>query len=83
MNHSPSPVSVSRVFPMNLVQIITIELETIASSEESYCNGEKDRVAVAFSKFDLDKDGFLTWEEFTGVKNVVFNRYLKKTESHL
>ena len=70
VNHSPSPVSVSRVFPMNLVQIITLESETIVCSEEPYCNGEKDRVAVAFSKFDLDKDGFLTWEEFKGVKNV-------------
>ena len=26
-----------------------------------------DRVAFAFGKFDLDNDGFLSWDEFTQV----------------
>ena len=31
----------------------------------------KDRVAFAFSKFDLDGDGFLSWDEFTQVVSCI------------
>ena len=27
-----------------------------------------DRVAIAFKRFDLDNDGFLSWDEFTQVR---------------
>ena len=29
-----------------------------------------DRVAIAFKKFDLDNDGFLSWDEFTQVPSL-------------
>ena len=32
-----------------------------------------DRVAIAFRKFDLDNDGFLSWDEFTQVTNLINN----------
>lgn len=35
--------------------------------DDHYSLPTKDRVAVAFSKFDKDSDGYLTWEEFQEV----------------
>ena len=31
-------------------------------------DGPSDRVSIAFKKFDLDNDGYLSWEEFTQVQ---------------
>ena len=39
--------------------------------EEYEVQKAKDRVAFAFSKFDLDGDGFLSWDEFTQVVSCI------------
>ena len=41
--------------------------------------GEKnrDKVEVAFNKFDLNHDGFLSWEEFMQVSNSPFDIYIE------
>ena len=31
-----------------------------------------DKVEIAFNKFDLDKDGYLSWEEFQQVSEIFF-----------
>ena len=36
-------------------------------SEEDEKSKSKDRVDIAFKKFDLDNDGYLSWHEFTQV----------------
>ena len=44
---------------------ILTPIDDVADDEE--IKEQRDRVCIAFRKFDLDNDGYLSWYEFTQV----------------
>ena len=58
----------SKILFASLVILASLYLATVDENvDEEEIKEQKDRVSIAFTKFDLDNDGYLSWYEFTQV----------------